>query len=112
MQIGQKYLFTTAAGVLMFTVGSHLFINDMTINEDTETQQVEFLNWEENFAVFCSINKDIRFFTERVDYYGAAATFNRESLIFWNERLACLISAKSKIRKGIQLSTSTIKFFS
>ena len=96
----------------MFTVGSHLFINDMTINEDTETQQVEFLNWEENFAVFCSINKDIRFFTERVDYYGAAATFNRESLEFWNERLTRLVSAKAKLRNGVQVNTSTIKYFS
>ena len=81
--------------------------------EDNETEtQVEFLDWDESFGLFCSINKDIEFMTGRVDYYSAAATYNPQSLEFWNERLSRLVSAKAKLRKGIQLNTSTIKFFS
>ena len=81
--------------------------------EDNETEtQPEFLNWEESFGLFCSINRDIEFMTEQVNYYSAAATYNPQSLEFWNERLSRLVSAKAKLRKGIQLNTSTIKFFS
>ena len=81
--------------------------------EDNETEtQVEFLDWDESFGLFCSINKDIEFMTGRVDYYSAAATYNPQSLEFWNERLSRLVSAKAKLRKGIPLNTSTIKYFS
>ena len=81
--------------------------------EDNETEtQVEFLDWDESFGLFCSINKDIEFMTGRVDYYSAAATYNPQSLEFWNERLSRLVSAKAKLQKGIPLNTSTIKYFS
>jgi hypothetical protein len=80
-------------------------------NEETETQ-VEFLNWDESFGLFCSINKDIEFMTSRVNYYSAAATYNPQSLEFWNERLTRLVSAKNKLRNGVQVNTSTIKYFS
>ena len=83
-----------------------------TIEENETATQVEFLDWDESFGLFCSINKDIEFMTGRVDYYSAAATYNPQSLEFWNERLSRLVSAKAKLRKGIQLNTSTIKFFS
>ena len=83
-----------------------------TIEENETETQVEFLDWDESFGLFCSINKDIEFMTGRVDYYSAAATYNPQSLEFWNERLSRLVSAKAKLRKGIQLNTSTIKFFS
>ena len=83
-----------------------------TIEENETATQVEFLDWDESFGLFCSINKDIEFMTGRVDYYCAAATYNPQSLEFWNERLSRLVSAKAKLRKGIQLNTSTIKFFS
>ena len=80
-------------------------------NEETETQ-IEYLDWDESFGLFCSINKDIEFMTSRVNYYTAVATFNRESLEFWNERLTRLVSAKAKLRNGVQVNTSTIKYFS
>ena len=83
-----------------------------TIEENVTATQVEFLDWDESFGLFCSINKDIEFMTGRVDYYSATATYNPQSLEFWNERLSRLVSAKAKLRKGIQLNTSTIKFFS
>ena len=83
-----------------------------TIEENETEKQVELLNWEENFSLFCAINKDIQFFTEQVDYYSAAATYNDSNLKFWNERLSRLVSAKTKLRNGVQLNTSTIKFFS
>ena len=83
-----------------------------TIEENETATQVEFLDWDESFGLFCSINKDIEFMTGRVDYYSATATYNPQSLEFWNERLSRLVSAKAKLRKGIQLNTSTIKFFS
>ena len=83
-----------------------------TIEENETATQVEFLDWDESFGLFCSINKEIEFMTGRVDYYSAAATYNPQSLEFWNERLSRLVSAKAKLRKGIQLNTSTIKFFS
>ena len=83
-----------------------------TIEENETEKQVELLNWEENFSLFCAINKDIQFFTEQVDYYSAAATYNDSNLKFWNERLSRLTSAKAKLRNGVQLNTSTIKFFS
>ena len=54
----------------------------------------------------------IEFMTSRVNYYSAVATFNRESLEFWNERLTRLVSAKAKLRNGVQVNTSTIKYFS
>jgi hypothetical protein len=82
-----------------------------TIENETETQ-VEYLDWDESFGLFCSINKDIEFMTSRVNYYTAVATFNRESLEFWNERLTRLVSAKAKLRNGVQVNTSTIKYFS
>ncbi len=82
-----------------------------TIENETETQP-EFLDWDESFGLFCSINKDIEFMTSRVNYYTAVATFNRESLEFWNERLTRLVSAKAKLRNGVQVNTSTIKYFS
>ncbi len=50
-----------------------------TIENETETQP-EFLDWDESFGLFCSINKDIEFMTSRVNYYTAVATFNREIL--------------------------------
>jgi hypothetical protein len=80
-------------------------------NEETETQ-IEYLDWDESFGLFCSINKDIEFMTGRVNYYSATATYNPESLEFWNERLTRLLSAKNKLRKGVQVNTSTIKYFS
>ena len=81
--------------------------------EDNETEtQPEFLNWEESFSLFCSINRDIEFMTQQVDYYSAAATYNASSLEFWNDRLSRLTSAKAKLQKGIPLNTSTIKYFS
>ena len=83
-----------------------------TIEENETETQVEVLNWEENFSLFCAINKDIQLFTEQVDYYSAAATYNDSNLKFWNERLSRLVSAKTKLRNGVQLNTSTIKFFS
>ena len=83
-----------------------------TIEENETATQVEFLDWDESFGLFCSINKDIEFMTGRVDYYSAAATYNPQSLEFWNERLSRLVSAKAKLRKGIPLNTSTIKYFS
>jgi len=100
--------------MLRFIVGLYLFINNMieTIEENETEKQVELLNWEENFSLFCAINKEIEFFTEQVDYNAAAATYNASSLKFWNERLTRLVSVKAKLRKGVQLNTSTIKFFS
>ena len=83
-----------------------------TIEENETEKQVELLNWEENFSLFCAINKEIEFLTEQVDYNAAAATYNLQSLKFWNERLSRLVSVKAKLRKGVQLNTSTIKFFS
>ena len=83
-----------------------------TIEENETATQVEFLDWDESFGLFCSINKDIEFMTGRVDYYSAAATHNPQSLEFWNERLSRLLSAKAKLQKGIPLNTSTIKYFS
>ena len=83
-----------------------------TIEDNEPETQVEFLDWDESFGLFCSINKDIEFMTGRVDYYSATATHNASSLEFWNERLSRLISAKAKLRKGIPLNTSTIKYFS
>ena len=83
-----------------------------TIEENETEKQVELLNWEENFSLFCAINKEIAIFTEQVDYNAAAATYNLQSLKFWNERLSRLVSAKAKLRNGVQLNTSTIKFFS
>jgi hypothetical protein len=81
--------------------------------EDNETEtQVEYLDWDESFGLFCSINKDIEFLTGRVNYYSATATYNPESLEFWNERLTRLVSVKNKLRKGVQVNTSTIKYFS
>ena len=81
--------------------------------EDNETEtQPEFLNWEESFSLFCSINRDIEFMTEQVNYYSAAATYNASSLEFWNDRLSRLVSAKTKLKNGIPLNTSTIKYFS
>ena len=80
-------------------------------NEETETQ-IEYLDWDESFGLFCSINKDIEFLTGRVNYYSATATYNPESLEFWNERLTRLVSVKNKLRKGVQVNTSTIKYFS
>ena len=82
-----------------------------TIENETETQ-IEYLDWDESFGLFCSINKDIEFMTGRVNYYSAAATYNPESLEFWNERLTRLLSVKNKLRKGVQVNTSTIKYFS
>lgn len=82
-----------------------------TIENETETQ-IEYLDWDESFGLFCSINKDIEFMTSRVNYYAAVATFNHESLEFWNERLTRLVSAKAKLRNGVQVNTSTIKYFS
>ena len=100
--------------MLRFIVGWYLFKNNMieTIEENETEKQVELLNWEENFSLFCAINKEIEFFTEQVDRYSAAATYNLQSLEFWNERLSRLVSAKTKLRNGVQLNTSTIKFFS
>ena len=83
-----------------------------TIEENETEKQVEFLNWEESFSLFCSINRDIEFMTQQVDYYSAAATYNASSLEFWNDRLSRLTSAKAKLQKGIPLNTSTIKYFS
>lgn len=83
-----------------------------TIEENETEKQVELLNWEENFSLFCAINKEIAYFTEQVDYNAAAATYNDSNLKFWNERLSRLTSAKAKLRNGVQLNTSTIKFFS
>ena len=83
-----------------------------TIEENETETQVEFLDWDESFGLFCSINKDIEFMTGRVDYYSAAATYNPQSLEFWNERLSRLLSAKAKLQKGIALNPSTIKYFS
>ena len=83
-----------------------------TIEENETETQPEFLNWEESFSLFCSINRDIEFMTQQVDYYSAAATHNVSSLDFWNDRLSRLLSAKAKLRKGIPLNTSTIKYFS
>ena len=83
-----------------------------TIEENETETQPEFLDWDESFGLFCSINKDIEFMTGRVDYYSATATHNASSLEFWNERLCRLVSAKAKLRKGIPLNTSTIKYFS
>ena len=81
--------------------------------EDNQTEtQPEFLNWEESFGLFCSINKDIEFLTEMVNHHSTTATHSASSLEFWNDRLSRLVSAKAKLRKGIPLSTSTIKFFS
>jgi len=82
-----------------------------TIEKETETQ-VEYLDWDESVGLFCSINKDIEFLTGRVNYYSATATYNLESLEFWNERLTRLVSVKNKLRKGVQVNTSTIKYFS
>jgi hypothetical protein len=81
-----------------------------TIENETETQ-IEYLDWDESFGLFCSINKDIEFLTGQVNYYSATATYNPESLEFWNERLTRLLSAKNKLRKGVQVNTSTIKYF-
>lgn len=83
-----------------------------TIEENETEKQVELLNWEENFSLFCAINKEIEFFTEQIDYNAAAATYNDISLKFWNERLTRLVSVKAKLRKGFQVDTSTIKYFS
>jgi hypothetical protein len=83
-----------------------------TIEENETETQVEYLDWDESFGLFCSINKDIEFLTARVNYYSATATYNPESLEFWNERLTRLLSAKNKLRKGVQVNTSTIKYFS
>jgi hypothetical protein len=83
-----------------------------TIEENETETQVELLNWEENFSLFCAINKEIEFFTEQINYNAAAATYNDISLKFWNERLTRLVSVKAKLRKGIQVDTSTIKYFS
>ena len=83
-----------------------------TIEENETATQVEFLDWDESFGLFCSINKDIEFMTGRVDYYSAAATHNATSLEYWNDRLSRLTSAKAKLQKGIPLNTSTIKYFS
>jgi len=83
-----------------------------TIEENETETQPEFLNWDESFALFCSINRDIEFMTEQVNYYSATATHNASSLEFWNDRLSRLVSAKAKLQKGIPLNTSTIKYFS
>ena len=83
-----------------------------TIEDNEPETQVEFLDWDESFGLFCSINKDIEFMTGRVDYYSATATHNASSLEFWNDRLSRLTSAKAKLQKGIPLNTSTIKYFS
>lgn len=83
-----------------------------TIEENETETQPEFLNWDESFALFCSINMDIEFMTEQVNYYSATATHNASSLEFWNDRLSRLVSAKAKLQKGIPLNTSTIKYFS
>ena len=100
--------------MLRFIVGWYLFKNNMieTIEENETEKQVEVLNWEENFSLFCAINKEIEFFTEQIKYNAAAATYDDISLKFWNERLTRLVSVKAKLRKGVQLNTSTIKFFS
>ena len=81
-----------------------------TIEENETETQPEFLNWEESFSLLCSINMDIEFMTEQVNYY--SATHNASSLEFWNDRLSRLVSAKAKLQKGIPLNTSTIKYFS
>lgn len=83
-----------------------------TIEENETETQPEFLNWDESFALFCSINRDIEFMTEQVNYYSATATHNASSLEFWNDRLSRLVSAKTKLKNGIPLNTSTIKYFS
>lgn len=83
-----------------------------TIEENETETKPEFLNWEESFSLFCSINRDIEFMTEQVNYYSATATHNASSLEFWNDRLSRLVSAKAKLQKGIPLNTSTIKYFS
>lgn len=83
-----------------------------TIEENETETQPEFLNWDESFALFCSINRDIEFMTEQVNYYSATATHNASSLEFWNDRLSRLVSAKTKLKNGILLNTSTIKYFS
>lgn len=83
-----------------------------TIEENETETQPEFLNWDESFALFCSINRDIEFMTEQVNYYSATATHNASSLEFWNDRLSRLLSAKTKLKNGIPLNTSTIKYFS
>lgn len=81
-----------------------------TIEENETEKQVELLNWEENFSLFCAINKEIEFFTEQINYN--TANYNDISLKFWNERLTRLTSVKAKLRKGFQVDTSTIKYFS
>lgn len=83
-----------------------------TIEENETETQPEFLNWDESFALFCSINRDIEFMTEQVNYYSATATHSASSLEFWNDRLSRLLSAKTKLKNGIPLNTSTIKYFS
>lgn len=83
-----------------------------TIEENETETQPEFLNWDESFALFCSINRDIEFMTKQVNYYSATATHNASSLEFWNDRLSRLLSAKTKLKNGIPLNTSTIKYFS
>jgi len=81
--------------------------------EDNETEtQVEYLNWDESFGLFCAINKDIEFLTARVNYHSAAATYDADSVKFWSERLSDLLSAKAKLQKGVQVNVITIKYFS
>jgi len=87
---------TSPVGVLRFNVGSHLFINTMIIEEN----ETECLSYDETIDLFCAINRDIAFLTQRVE-------FNKndpEGSEFWGQRLNRLNSVKSKLQKGFVLN--------
>ena len=68
----------------------------MTIEET----QTECLSYDETIQLFCAINRDIAFLTDRVE-------FNKndpEGLQFWGERLNRLTTVKSKLQKGFVLN--------
>jgi hypothetical protein len=91
----------------MFTVGSHLFKNNMidTIeNEETETPST-MLSYDETFALFSAISQDITLMTERVDFYKQRHDhLSIESLEFWSVRLDKLVSVRQKLKTGFQIN--------
>jgi hypothetical protein len=62
-----------------------------------EENETECLSYDETIDLFCAINRDIAFLTQRVE-------FNKndpEGLEFWGQRLN---SVKSKLQKGFVLN--------